>query len=244
MGDAKEPHRPRNYLLPGGVPRYSRSVMYRKKALYKKKRVVIEKKEVKQERFKEKPVRGDKNGEKRSVPLKKTGRYYPTEDVRRPRKPRKTPRPTKLRKSITPGTVLILLAGHQRGKRVVFLKQLPSGLLLVTGPYKLNGCPLRRVDQAYVIATQTTVDLKDVKIPDVLADDFFKREKRRKKKKDEDMFEEGGENARKPKPSLVENQKIVDSQVIEAIKKVPQMKSYLRHQFGLSNGQYPHRIEY
>lgn len=117
---------------------------------------------------KEVQVSGEKNGGTRLVPTSKAPRYYPADDIRQPKKSRKSPKPTKLRPSIVPGVVLIVLAGRFRGKRVVFLKQLESGLLLVTGPYKINGVPLRRVNQAYVIATSTKVDLEGFEVGVVL----------------------------------------------------------------------------
>eukprot|EP00955_Chlamydomonas_euryale_P106457 365706-Chlamydomonas_euryale.AAC.9 len=87
----------------------------------------------------------------------KAPRMYPADDVAKPLAVNTVRKPTKLRATITPGTVLILLAGRFKGKRCICLGQLPSGLLLVTGPFKLNGVPVRRVSQAYVIATCTKV---------------------------------------------------------------------------------------
>merc|ERR1712139_386816 len=87
--------------------------------------------------------------------------WYPAENVKETPK-RFKPKAPKLRKSITPGTVLILLVGRFKGKRVVFLKQLKSGLLAVTGPFKLNGVPVKRVNQVYTLSTTTKVDVKGV----------------------------------------------------------------------------------
>lgn len=96
----------------------------------------------------------------------------------------------KIRSSLTPGTILILLAGVHKGKRVVLLKQLDSGLLLVTGPFVINGCPMRRISQRYVIGTQTKIDLSSVKLPENLEDKYFRRERKKRPKKEEgDIFQ-------------------------------------------------------
>ena len=146
------------------VGRLSRSQVYARRGLYKGHKTSDKSDAEIVPEYEEKPIGGDKNGEKRLVPTKKAPRFYPAEDVRQPKKSRKSPHPPSLRSSIIPGTVLILLAGRYRGKRVIFLKQLASGLLLVTGPFKVNGVPLRRVNQAYVIATSTRVDVSAVEV--------------------------------------------------------------------------------
>lgn len=69
---AKKPHSSRNSLLPGGIPKYSRSAMYRKKALYKKKKVPVKAEKKKRVFFKFKDVKGEKNGGKRVVLLRKS----------------------------------------------------------------------------------------------------------------------------------------------------------------------------
>ena len=196
-----------------------------------------------------KKVGGEKNGGERKKVIKKGGGWYPADDVKTPVPSRKhNHKPTKLRKKITPGTVLILLAGVYRGMRVVFLKQLPSGLLLVTGPYSVNGIPLRRVNQRFVIATSAKVDIGGVDVAK-FDDAYFKRSKKKgisKKKNKEEFFEEGdGGSAKKELTEEKKNdQKTVDKALIGSIAEVPYMKSYLSSKFTLSNGQYPHEMKF
>jgi len=181
---------------------------------------------------------------KRIVP-KQERCFYPAEDVPKPKISRKVAKPAKLRSSITPGTVLILLAGRFRGKRVVFLKQLESGLLLVTGPFKVNGVPLRRINQAYVIATSTQVDLSNVQIDEKLNDAYFQSEKKVTKKGTEEEFFGDKKESKGPFPeSKSAAQKAVDTAILSAIAQVSSLRSYLNSSFSLSKGQFPHKLEF
>jgi len=180
----------------------------------------------------------------------RTERFYDTEDKPRRLYTRKTHHHTpKFRKSLQRGAILILLSGKFRGRRVVLLDNLPSGLLLVTGPYVVNGVPLKRVNPAYVIATSTQLDIKGFELPKHLNDEYFTRPKKVKSKtKPEQRFEGQEEKKEVVKKQIdakrIEDQKLVDKQIVEQVGKVENLRYYLKSKFSLSRHQYPHLLKF
>jgi len=237
-----------NYMLPSGVMRYGD----KKKGVAKSKDLPKVGKKKQQRMFVKKIIGGEKNGGTRLVRLKKLPNYYTLNHAQQPKSRgfrvkdvRKLPT---LRKSLKPGTVCILLTGKHRGKHVIFLKQLGvTGLLLVTGPYFVNGVPLRRISQKFVIATKTRVDISTVKIPENVKDHLFRHQKKKapKVKAESGIFETKKKQKYVPSEARKKAQVEVDRQLVKAIKTRADKKcmlGYLKSKFALSHGTYPHRL--
>ena len=52
---------------------------------------------------------------------------------------------------------------------------------MITGPYKINGVPLRRISQCYLMSTQTKIQLNPNWATEI-NDEYFKKKKVIKKK--------------------------------------------------------------
>lgn len=157
--------------------------------------------------------------------------------------PKEVQRAHKLRPSLVPGTVLILLAGRFRGKRVVYLKSLEDNTLLVSGPFKVNGVPLRRVNARYVIATSTKVEVASVDVAKFNVA-YFAREKVPYVKKSEAEFFNDEQPKKEIKAERVADQKVVDAALLAEIKKTPLLKQYLSASFSLKSGDKPHLLKF
>ena len=176
--------------------------------------------------------------------LKSRKNWYPVTTTKqhftRPLKVK--PHGSKLRKDLEEGQIVILLSGRFRGKRVVYLKRLEkSGLLLVTGPYKYNGVPLKRVNAAYVIPTKTKINVKGV--ADKITDDLFKKVEV-KRESEKDFFEEPKDKKDRITEDRKNAQTNVDTAVKKAVDEVPELKNYLRCRFALKNGDKPHLMNF
>lgn len=229
---AGKPRSTRNKELIRGIGRFSKSKMYHKRGLWA----------IKKHNGGVFPQHAKPTAEPQAEEEKKKApKFYPAEDVPKPLINKRRAKPTKLRASITPGTILIILTGHFKGKRVVFLKQLESGLLLVTGPFRVNGVPTRRVNQVYVIATSTKIDISSVDVSKY-DDKYFAREVEKKKKTEEQFFEAEKKPTKYVAPHRKEDQKALDEQVLKVVEAVPDLKHYLSARFSLRSGMKPHEL--
>jgi large subunit ribosomal protein L6e len=174
----------------------------------------------------------------------KAPKFYPAEDAPKPLHKKKTRGGAAgVRASITPGTVLILLVGRFKGKRVVFLKQLPSGLLLVTGPYAVNGVPARRVNAAFVIATSTRVNVDGI-ATDAFTDAFFAKpaKDRSKSKSAEEFFAAPGAAAKELPAGYLAAQAALDAALKAKLNE--ETTGYLNNLFTLRAGDKPHHMRF
>jgi large subunit ribosomal protein L6e len=145
--------------------------------------------------------------------------------------------------------VVILLSGTHRGRRAVVLKTLASGNLLVTGPYAINGVPLKRVNPAYVIATSTRVSLDGVAAN---VDEthfkaqvrFTKNELKNASEARTKKSEAGKQSAASWREEAKKIQKTVDEKLIANIKKVEHLGGYLKTRFTLTSGVRPHELTF
>ena len=112
------------------------------------------------------------------------------------------------------------------------------------GPFEVNGVPLRRCNQAYVIATSTQVDVSKVKVPDSIDDGYFSKDNdpEEDKKVDEEKFFATGKKGASVSEQRKKDQAAVDKALMGKLN--DQLKAYLAAKFSLSKGQRPHEMKF
>lgn len=133
----------------------------------------------------------------------------------------------------------------------------------MTGPFKVNGVPLRRVNARYVIATSMKVELKGIDsktVEKVGEEGYFTSEKKKEKASEEAFFKQGEKpevsdarafddetkslKKKKVASARVSDQKAVDKALLTNIKSEPYLLEYLRNTFSLRKGDRPHEMKW
>jgi large subunit ribosomal protein L6e len=171
----------------------------------------------------------------------------------------------KLRYRLRPkGTIVIVLGNCtklHRGRRMIFLKQLETGDLLLASPNTLTLMPTLQVVQAsYVIATTTRIPLTPacVEAAEKVTFNMFKKANSKKttdkKKRDGSIFADDQTQAKSATVETIdpELEKTIDSELMKSIANFNKgdtldaaiMKKYLRTRFTIKNGEYPHQMKF
>jgi len=148
------------------------------------------------------------------------------------------------------------------------LKQLPhNGPLVISGPLKYNGVPIRRVNARYIIATTTKVDVSSVDTSKITVDTFKRATKAKRVKSEGEFMGDKAKKAAEAKSRKTAKAKksgksaasdalpaerkalqaAVDAALIAAIKKDPLGKEkagYLRSVYTIKPGDQPHRAKW
>ncbi len=101
--------------------------------------------------------------------------------------------------------------------------------------------PLRRVNQAYVIATELKLDVSGVKV-DLTDSDFTKAKKSKGKKSEAEFMAQGAAAG----PVVTDERKAIQASVDKAIEASlgETEKAYLKTLFSLSKNDKPHEMKF
>ena len=103
--------------------------------------------------------------------------------------------------------------------------------------------PLRRVNQAYVIATSTKLDISKVKVPSHVNDAYFKRAPIKSASAEEEFYSQAAVSA-VVSDKRKADQKAVDAQLLPIVSGTEFMRQYLNAKFSLRSGDRPHEMSF
>ena len=118
-------------------------------------------------------------------------------------------------------------------------------VLLLIGPYRYNGVPLRRFNRTYMILTKTCVNISKVKVSSIKMKLFRRKMIKTSLKKNRKFVSKATKKPiiRRCK-ELILLQKSIDDSVCESVRKIPHLKQYLQSHFTLTNKDRPHMMRF